>query len=88
LKTLLSEKEAQLSQHSVKPIEGNNHLLSNWKVAAEEMNRQYLAIDKALDVNLKLNKLKYTLFTLNLFVGSAQGAGICEQESVLGPAAG
>ncbi|CAB3366808.1 Hypothetical predicted protein [Cloeon dipterum] len=48
LKTLLSEKEAQLT---LKTKEGSSAaLLANWKVAAEELNRQYLAIDKALDV--------------------------------------
>jgi len=55
LKTLLSEKESKMSQMSMKSSDGNNHLLSNWKIAAEELNRQYLAIDKALDVSFISN---------------------------------
>lgn len=77
-----------MSQQSVKSSDGNNHLLSNWKVAAGEMNRQYLAIDKALEVSLKFSQLKDQFFTNNWFVGAAQWTGICEQESGFGPVAG
>ncbi|XP_059481729.1 early endosome antigen 1 isoform X2 [Neocloeon triangulifer] len=47
LKAILNEKENQISLKSCKE---NSNLLANWKVAAEELNRQYLVIDKALDV--------------------------------------
>lgn len=50
LRERLGERERQLSEMTSKASASRQLLLANWRQAAEEMRRQYEAIDKALEV--------------------------------------